>query len=382
MEEEERTFTPGQAEAMDALLSGRNVFLSGNAGTGKSYVLNAFIEELEEREVPYLAMAPTGIAAQNLHNGTTIHRTLQVGFGVLDPHDENRKTLTRKVLNKAEVVIIDEVSMCRIDLFERVMNMVLAAKRVSGRKQVVLVGDFFQLPPVVTDDDRKVLMQLWPGNDDGYAFKSPLWEGMGFEPHVLTEVVRQSDPEFIGQLNRARIGDRDCIGYFNERSVSDRKRAPGDDLWLCATNRMASTINDERVPFCWDYQIKGFFKDACSSLRRVPGTRSSKLTAFKKVIDGTVFVEQRRIPFQLPEGAECGRCERPLRASSASGERVALAASETVPAGTVLEFSILVMNPKDAETVREWLDYGALRGLFQWRNSGKGRFGWEEVARD
>lgn len=247
MEEEERKFTAGQAEAMDALLAGRNVFLSGNAGTGKSYVLNAFIEELEEREVPYLAMAPTGIAAQNLHNGTTIHRTLQVGFGVLDPHDENKRTLTRKVLNKAEVIIIDEVSMCRIDLFERVMNMVLAAKRVSGRKQVVLVGDFFQLPPVVTDDDRKVLMQLWPGNDDGYAFKSQLWKGMGFEPHVLTEVVRQSDPEFIGQLNRARIGDRDCIGYFNERSVSDRKRAPADDLWLCATNRMASTINDERV---------------------------------------------------------------------------------------------------------------------------------------
>lgn len=139
---------------------------------------------------------------------------------------------------------------------------------------------------------------------------------------------------------------------------------------------------EDGVPFCWDYQIKGFFKDACSALRRVPGTRSSKLTAFKKVIDGTVFVEQRRIPFQLPEGAECGRCERPLRASSASGERVALAASEIVPAGTVLEFSILVMNPKDAETVREWLDYGALRGLFQWRNSGKGRFEWEEVAKE
>lgn len=78
---------------------------------------------------------------------------------------------------------------------------------------------------------------------------------------------------------------------------------------------------EDGVPFCWDYQIKGFFKDACSSLRRVPGTRSSKLTAFKKVIDGTVFVEQRKIPFRLPEGAQCGRCERPLRASSASGER-------------------------------------------------------------
>ncbi len=137
--------------------------------------------------------------------------------------------------------------------------------------------------------------------------------------------------------------------------------------------------NEDGVPFCWDYQIKGFFKDACSSLRRVPGTRSSKLTAFKKVIDGTIFIEQRTIPLRLPDGASCGLCERPLRASSASGERVALAASETVPAGTVLEFSILVMNPKDAETVREWLDYGRLRGLFQWRNSGKGRFEWEEV---
>lgn len=178
MEEEERTFTPGQAEAMDALLSGRNVFLSGNAGTGKSYVLNAFIEELEEREVPYLAMAPTGIAAQNLHNGTTIHRTLQVSFGVLDPHDENKKTLTRKVLNKAEVIIIDEVSMCRIDLFERVMNMVLAAKRVSGRKQVVLVGDFFQL---------RALRRPFQGVRRGYALCRPVALHDLRRPHRLAE---------------------------------------------------------------------------------------------------------------------------------------------------------------------------------------------------
>lgn len=106
----------------------------------------------------------------------------------------------------------------------------------------------------------------------------------------------------------------------------------------------------------------------------MPGTRSSKLMAFKKIINGTTFAEQCRILFQLPEGAECGRCERPLRTSSAFGERVALTASETVPTGTVLEFSILMMSPRDVETVREWLDYGALRGLFQWRNSGKGRF--------
>lgn len=240
-------FTKGQAEAMEALLSGRNVFLSGNAGTGKSFVLDAFIEELEDSEVPYLAMAPTGIAAINLKNGTTIHRTLQIGHGLLDPHETDRRALTRKVLQKAEVVIIDEVSMCRIDLFERVMNMVLAAGKSTGKKQVVLVGDFFQLPPVVTDADRPILMSWYPGNEEGYAFKSLLWQGMAFEPHVLTEVVRQSDPEFIGELNRARIGDRGCVDYFNARSVSDRHRAPAEDLWLCATNRMASTINEERV---------------------------------------------------------------------------------------------------------------------------------------
>ena len=170
-------FTEGQARAMEALRSGRNVFLTGNAGTGKSYVLNAFIEELEDGEVPYLAMAPTGIAAQNLANGTTIHRTLQVGFGILDPTDLSKKTLTRKVLNKASVIIIDEISMCRIDLFERVMNMVLAAKRVSGPKQVVLVGDFFQLPPVVTDVDREVLMQWWPGNDEATPSNPPSGRG-------------------------------------------------------------------------------------------------------------------------------------------------------------------------------------------------------------
>lgn len=159
-------FTKGQAEAMEALLSGRNVFLSGNAGTGKSYVLNAFIEELEDQEVPYLAMAPTGIAALNLKNGTTIHRTLQIGHGLLDPNETDRRALTRKVLQKAEVVIIDEVSMCRIDLFERVMNMVLAAGKSTGKKQVVLVGDFFQLPPVVPDADRPILMSWYPGNEE------------------------------------------------------------------------------------------------------------------------------------------------------------------------------------------------------------------------
>lgn len=75
-------FTPEQAEALSALRDGRNVFLSGNAGTGKSYVLNAFISDLKARNVDFLALAPTGIAALNLTDGSTIHRTLKIAPGV------------------------------------------------------------------------------------------------------------------------------------------------------------------------------------------------------------------------------------------------------------------------------------------------------------
>lgn len=82
-------FTPEQAEALSALRDGRNVFLSGNAGTGKSYVLNAFISDLKARNVDFLALAPTGIAALNLTDGSTIHRTLKIAPGVCAPDGRN-----------------------------------------------------------------------------------------------------------------------------------------------------------------------------------------------------------------------------------------------------------------------------------------------------
>lgn len=236
--------TEDQRDAYIALKEGRNVFLSGNAGTGKSYVLNRFIDDLEARSVPYTAMAPTGIAALNMHNGSTIHRTLQVSAGVCNPSEKIRP---RKVLTVAEVIIIDEISMCRIDLFDYVMRMISDAQVSSGRKQVVLVGDFFQLPPVVTEDDRAILMKLYPGNFEGWAFESDYWDGFDFEPHILKKVVRQDDPEYIGNLNLARNGDESCIPYFNEHSVSDRKYAPKDALFLCSNNRLASNINTESV---------------------------------------------------------------------------------------------------------------------------------------
>lgn len=139
---------------------------------------------------------------------------------------------------------------------------------------------------------------------------------------------------------------------------------------------------DDGSPFLWDYQIKGFFKDACGSLRRVSQSRSAKLKAYKKAIDGTLFVQPRKVPLTLPEGAGVGRCERPLRASTAQGERIALAASETVPAGTVQEFDVVLLDPSLEGVVTEWLDYGKMRGIGQWRNSGKGTFGYEVKSVD
>lgn len=131
------------------------------------------------------------------------------------------------------------------------------------------------------------------------------------------------------------------------------------------------------APIMWDYQWKGFFKDTCSSLRKVTGTESSKIKAFKKEIDGLIFVEPRAIPITF-EG-ETGVCRRPLRGQTPQGERIALASSESIPAGATMEFTITCMLDNQEAAVREWLDYGKWRGIGQWRNSGKGRFTWEEI---
>lgn len=130
--------------------------------------------------------------------------------------------------------------------------------------------------------------------------------------------------------------------------------------------------NKEGKPIMWDYQIKGFFKDACGSLRKIKGTESSKIKAYKKEIDGLIFVDEREILIQTDEPIRS--CQRPLRAATPQGERISLANSEEIAAGAILEFPIRVMADDLAPAVKEWLSYGKLRGLGQWRNSGKGRF--------
>lgn len=143
---------------------------------------------------------------------------------------------------------------------------------------------------------------------------------------------------------------------------------------------------EDGTPMFWDYQIRGFFKDTCGMLSKLTEkdengkkkkavNESGKITAYKKTIDGLIFVEPRKIPIKFT--GDITICQRPLRAMTAQGERIALASSEEIPAGAQIEFSVVCMSAEHVKAVKEWLDYGYWRGLSQWRNSGKGRFVYE-----
>ena len=111
--------------------------------------------------------------------------------------------------------------------------------------------------------------------------------------------------------------------------------------------------------------------------KKKAANESGKLTAYKKGIDGLIFVQPRMIPIHV--NGEITECQRPLRAQTAQGERVSLANSEQIPAGSTCEFEIVLLDDSHEKAVREGLDYGALRGIGQWRNSGKGRYSYESI---
>ena len=134
---------------------------------------------------------------------------------------------------------------------------------------------------------------------------------------------------------------------------------------------------DEGHPFLYDYQVKGFFKDTCAVLRKVPGSKCSKVKAYKKEIDGLLFVYPRKILMNMD--GEMTICERPLRAQTMQGERIALSSSEAAPAGTYIDLEIECLTKDMYELAIECLENGKRRGLGQWRNSGKGRFTYEAI---
>lgn len=138
--------------------------------------------------------------------------------------------------------------------------------------------------------------------------------------------------------------------------------------------------DEDGCPIFWDYQIKGFFKDTCSALQRCKGEEHSKhsckLKAYKKVIDGCIFPEPRKIRVDM-HGGEIGELQRPLRGQTAQGERIALANSETIPPGSTIDFSVVCLSGEHESMVIEWMNYGRWKGMGSWRNAGFGRFTWE-----
>lgn len=151
----------------------------------------------------------------------------------------------------------------------------------------------------------------------------------------------------------------------------------------------------QKMPFFWNYQIRGMFKDSCGLLSRASYGESAGLKAYKKVIDGGVFVFPRRLaiktsPYYITDEGDFIPCDstnlqvlqRPLRIQDKNGERTAIAASEVVPAGSRIKFGVAVTDPKFMAGVYEWLNYGSEHGLGAWRNSGKGIFRWRELNSD
>lgn len=226
--------TSSQGIAIKLLDAGYNVFLTGKAGTGKSFLVDYFVEKHPEKNI--IKCAPTGVAALRI-GGATIHRTFGVPIRLLGHNDVCSSSDKLDVLKKADVVLIDEISMCRIDVFEYVIR---TLKRIGIRnKQLILVGDFYQLPPVLTDKDKYAFRDLY--GDKLYAFESDMWGSSDLITVELTEVKRQEEIDFLRSLSNIREGNPD-FSIFQVANCAD-----DNAVSLCPTNAKAKSINDEHL---------------------------------------------------------------------------------------------------------------------------------------
>ncbi len=206
-----------QNDALDMLKMGASVFLTGNAGSGKTYLLNRYISWLKDQKINFGITASTGIAATHI-GGQTIHS--YAGFGIrkfLSKEDldqlESRKYLWNR-FSKTKVLIIDEISMLHAGTLDMVDAICKTFKRNNapfGGLQVILCGDFFQLPPV--DRDRDAI------DASSFAYNSDAWKNLDPVICYLTEQHRQSDDIFTGILNaiRGQNVDKEIVNKLKER---------------------------------------------------------------------------------------------------------------------------------------------------------------------
>ena len=213
--------TEKQLAGYEAAMQGFNLFITGSGGTGKSLLLQCIIDELVSMEKNIIVCAPTGIAASTI-GGATIHRAFGFEPGATLTQDNRLQRRTPRPVMEADVVIIDEISMVRADLFDAIIySLVEAEKESKKRKQVIVCGDFLQLPPFYdssTNEQKAIEGHYGRKLPVPWAFLGNYWSKCNFKRIVLDEVMRQTDSEHVGYLDMARVGDVGCIGYFNRNS--------------------------------------------------------------------------------------------------------------------------------------------------------------------
>ena len=233
----------------------RSLFLTGKAGTGKSTFLRHIAETTKKKHV---ILAPTGIAAINA-GGQTLHSFFKLPFHPLLPNDSSysirniRKTLKyggelTKLLRELELIIIDEISMVRadiIDFIDKVLRIYCRNMREPfGGKQLLLVGDIFQLEPVIKEDEWRLMQPFYAS---AYFFAAKVWQEMQLVSIELRKVYRQSDSQFIGLLDRIRQNhatDADLQSINARVNQSSKQKENGFEITLATRRDTVDYIND------------------------------------------------------------------------------------------------------------------------------------------
>ena len=266
-------------EALKLLESGRNIFLTGAAGSGKTYLISDFVKS-SKRNIAITAT--TGIAALTV-GGETIHRFLGIGIsnrpeqadriiGKWDRIKGSSKSwdkLKWAIMENINTIIIDEASMLRRDQFELidlVLSSIMEDHRPFGAIQIILVGDFFQLPPVVTQYDKI----KYPDLEEPYCFQSQLWSQSDFQSINLTTNYRQSDPVFLDVLNNIRVGNvTDEINKIMESRINTKLKTEIEPVKLFPFKKDVAQenlsrlkkINEDKYISEADYEGKPFEVD-------------------------------------------------------------------------------------------------------------------------
>lgn len=235
-----------------------SLFLTGKAGTGKSTFLRYVSKTTKKKHV---ILAPTGIAAINA-GGSTLHSFFRIPFHPLLPNDNQystkniRKTLKYssnhvKLIRELELIIIDEISMVRADIIDFIDKVLRTYCRNSrepfGGKQLLLVGDIFQLEPVLKEDDRRLLQPFYVSS---YFFSAKIFQEMQLVSIELRKVYRQTDRKFIGILDRIRCNsanDSDLQTLNTRVNATTRKKDSNLVITLASRRDTVDYINNQQL---------------------------------------------------------------------------------------------------------------------------------------